>query len=94
MCHTVFSGGGKSTGFGLVYDNLEALKKFEPRHRLIRVRERTIASRLVSPLVLQAGLAEPRQRKRKQFKDLKKKRRTTWGTGRKATARKAKRAGA
>lgn len=30
-------GGGKTTGFGLVYDSPEAMKKFEPRHRLIRV---------------------------------------------------------
>uniref|UniRef100_A0A060T1K4 40S ribosomal protein S24 n=1 Tax=Blastobotrys adeninivorans TaxID=409370 RepID=A0A060T1K4_BLAAD len=29
-------GGGKSTGFGLIYDSAEALKKFEPRYRLIR----------------------------------------------------------
>lgn len=29
-------GGGKSTGFGLIYDNLDAFKKFEPKHRLIR----------------------------------------------------------
>lgn len=29
-------GGGKSTGFGLIYDNLEVAKKFEPQHRLIR----------------------------------------------------------
>ncbi|AQK82573.1 40S ribosomal protein S24-2 [Zea mays] len=29
-------GGGKSTGFGLIYDNLEAAKKFEPKYRLIR----------------------------------------------------------
>merc|ERR1711865_461159 len=29
-------GGSKSTGFGLIYDNLEAAKKFEPKHRLIR----------------------------------------------------------
>ena len=29
-------GGGKSTGFGLIYDNIEAFKKFEPKHRLIR----------------------------------------------------------
>ncbi|KAM0752068.1 hypothetical protein T439DRAFT_324159 [Meredithblackwellia eburnea MCA 4105] len=29
-------GGGKSTGFALVYDSKEALK-FEPRYRLIRV---------------------------------------------------------
>jgi ribosomal protein S24E len=30
-------GGGKSTGFGLIYDNLESAKKFEPKYRLIRV---------------------------------------------------------
>ena len=29
-------GGGKSTGFGLIYNDLEAMKKFEPKHRLIR----------------------------------------------------------
>eukprot|EP01135_Chromosphaera_perkinsii_P003348 Nk52_evm48s240 gene=Nk52_evmTU48s240 len=29
-------GGGKSTGFALVYDNLEALKNFEPKHRQVR----------------------------------------------------------
>jgi small subunit ribosomal protein S24e len=29
-------GGGKTTGFCLIYDNLEALKKFEPKFRLIR----------------------------------------------------------
>ena len=29
-------GGGKSTGFGLIYDNIECAKKFEPKHRLIR----------------------------------------------------------
>ncbi|EMS55443.1 40S ribosomal protein S24-2 [Triticum urartu] len=29
-------GGGKSSGFGLIYDNLESAKKFEPKYRLIR----------------------------------------------------------
>jgi len=29
-------GGGKSTGFGLIYDSIEAFSKFEPKHRLIR----------------------------------------------------------
>lgn len=29
-------GGGKSTGFALIYDNKEALK-FEPKYRLLRV---------------------------------------------------------
>ena len=30
-------GGGKSTGFGLVYDSIESLKKFEPKYRLVRL---------------------------------------------------------
>jgi ribosomal protein S24E len=29
-------GGGKSSGFCLVYDSVEDAKKFEPKHRLIR----------------------------------------------------------
>ncbi|KAL1915523.1 40S ribosomal protein eS24 [Calcarisporiella thermophila] len=29
-------GGGKSTGFALIYDSLESAKKFEPKHRLVR----------------------------------------------------------
>ncbi|GAB7346046.1 hypothetical protein MBLNU457_4812t1 [Dothideomycetes sp. NU457] len=29
-------GGGKSTGFALVYDSSEALKKFEPHYRKVR----------------------------------------------------------
>ena len=29
-------GGGKSTGFALVYDTLDYAKKFEPKHRLAR----------------------------------------------------------
>ncbi|KAK2736414.1 hypothetical protein FQN57_000747 [Myotisia sp. PD_48] len=30
-------GGGKTTGFALIYDSSEALKKFEPRYRLVRI---------------------------------------------------------
>lgn len=29
-------GGGKSTGFALIYDSVEAMKKFEPHYRLVR----------------------------------------------------------
>eukprot|EP01133_Synstelium_polycarpum_P005921 gene5921-6853_t len=29
-------GGGRSTGFGLIYDNLEVAKKYEPKYRLAR----------------------------------------------------------
>lgn len=29
-------GGGKTTGFALVYDSLDQAKKFEPLHRLVK----------------------------------------------------------
>jgi small subunit ribosomal protein S24e len=29
-------GGGKSTGFGLIYDDVKSAQKFEPKYRLIR----------------------------------------------------------
>jgi len=29
-------GGGRSTGFGLIYENLDKMKKFEPKYRLVR----------------------------------------------------------
>jgi len=29
-------GGGRSSGFGLIYDNLDKMKKFEPKYRLKR----------------------------------------------------------
>ena len=38
-------GGGRSTGFALMYDNLAAAKKFEPKHRLKRVGNRPSQSR-------------------------------------------------
>lgn len=31
-------GGGKTTGFAMVYDSLDYAKKNEPKHRLARVR--------------------------------------------------------
>ncbi|KAF9785864.1 40S ribosomal protein S24 [Thelephora terrestris] len=31
-------GGGRSSGFALIYDNEESQKKFEPRYRLVRFR--------------------------------------------------------
>jgi small subunit ribosomal protein S24e len=30
-------GGGKSTGFGLIYDNMKSLQAYEPRYRLSRI---------------------------------------------------------
>ena len=29
-------GGGKSTGFCLIYDSEDAMRKFEPKHRVVR----------------------------------------------------------
>jgi hypothetical protein len=46
-------GGGKSTGFGLIYDNLDSAKKFEPKYRLIRVRVSCSSS--FSHAVISAG---------------------------------------
>jgi Ribosomal protein S24e len=37
ICLNLQFGGGKSTGFGLIYDNLDSAKKFEPKYRLVRV---------------------------------------------------------
>eukprot|EP00994_Dinema_validum_P005568 NODE_3729_length_527_cov_802.336820_g3169_i0.p2 GENE.NODE_3729_length_527_cov_802.336820_g3169_i0~~NODE_3729_length_527_cov_802.336820_g3169_i0.p2 ORF type:complete len:158 (-),score=59.18 NODE_3729_length_527_cov_802.336820_g3169_i0:52-465(-) len=34
--HTKF-GGGKSTGYGAIYDTLQHCKRYEPRYRLIRM---------------------------------------------------------
>ena len=34
---TIF-GGGRSTGFGLIYDDEASQRKFEPKYRLVRVR--------------------------------------------------------
>ena len=30
-------GGGKSTGFALIYNSIDDVKKFEPKHRLVRL---------------------------------------------------------
>jgi small subunit ribosomal protein S24e len=81
-CVVVYSfktafGGGRSSGFGLVYDSEEALKKFEPKYRLVR-----------------RGLATKKTRTRKQWKDVKRKQKRTWGTGRRASARAQKKAAA
>ena len=32
-------GGGKTTGFALIYDSYDDLKKFEPLYRLVRYKE-------------------------------------------------------
>ncbi|PMD23714.1 putative 40S ribosomal protein S24-B [Hyaloscypha hepaticicola] len=51
-------GGGKTTGFALVYDSPEALKKFEPHYRLVRV---GFASKIEKP-----SRQQRKQRKNRQ----------------------------
>jgi len=51
-------GGGKSTGFALVYDSHEALKKFEPHYRLVRYGDAT--------KIEKASRQQRKQRKNKQ----------------------------
>ncbi|RYO73822.1 hypothetical protein DL766_001812 [Monosporascus sp. MC13-8B] len=51
-------GGGKTTGFALVYDSPEAMKKFEPKYRLVRVGLATKAER--------ASRQQRKQRKNRQ----------------------------
>jgi small subunit ribosomal protein S24e len=53
-------GGGKSTGFALVYESKEALK-FEPRYRLVRVRCSTGSFGAVNDFA-QFGLAEKKEK--------------------------------
>ncbi|PNY26747.1 40S ribosomal protein S24-A, partial [Tolypocladium capitatum] len=51
-------GGGKTTGFALIYDSPEAMKKFEPNYRLVRVGMATKAER--------ASRQQRKQRKNRQ----------------------------
>lgn len=78
-------GGGKTTGFGLIYDSVESAKKFEPTYRLIRVIMNKILCFLVSNyycliyldsildlnLWWQNGLATKGEKSRKQLKERK-----------------------
>lgn len=41
-------GGGKSTGFALIYDTIEDAKKYEPKYRLARVSWQTVAWRIIA----------------------------------------------
>lgn len=91
-------GGGRSTGFCLIYDNLEEAKKFEPKHRLKPVscvawlcaraaQLRRSHATSVSP---QLGFGKAAGLTRKAKKDLKGRKKRTWGTGRRLAAHKAK----
>lgn len=69
-------GGGKTTGFCFIYDNLDEAKKFEPNHRLRRIGEERPSKRVG----------------RKMRKTANGKRKRTWGTGRRKTLHDQKRA--
>jgi len=57
-------GGGKTTGFALIYDNSDYCKKIEPRYRLVR-------HKLMEPL------SKPSRKQRKERKNRQKKLRGT-----------------
>lgn len=68
-------GGGKSSGFGLVYNSVADAKKFEPAYRLVRY---GLAQKVEKP--------SRQQRKQKKNRGLK-----IFGTGKKITKRTARR---
>ena len=59
-------GGGKSTGFALIYDSAEALKKFEPHYRLVRygvskkIEKASRQQRMYNSLIIQCWGARTR----------------------------------
>ncbi|KAF8477392.1 ribosomal protein L23/L15e core domain-containing protein [Kalaharituber pfeilii] len=67
-------GGGKTTGFALIYDSYDALKKFEPHYRLVRYGEAT-------------KVEKPSRQQRKQRKN---KQKQVRGTSKNAAAAKDK----
>ena len=69
-------GGGKSTGFCLIYDNEEAVRKFEPKYRLLRA----------------GLMEKKDRSARKAIKEAKNKGKKTRGTGASISKHKAKRA--
>lgn len=68
-------GGGKSTGFGLIYNSVADLKKFEPAYRLVRYG------------LTEKG-EKPSRQQRRQRKNRQKK---VFGTGRRIAKHQAKR---
>lgn len=72
-------GGDRSSGFCLIYENLEVLKKFEPKYRLAR---------------LGLGGNKPMDSSRKKIKELKNRQKKVWGLGRRVVKKKARRAAA
>lgn len=67
-------GGGRTTGFGLIYNSPEDMKKFEPRYRLVRY---GLASKVEKP-----GRQQRRQKRTRQNK--------IFGTGKREAKRAAR----
>ncbi|KAH7517227.1 hypothetical protein FEM48_Zijuj09G0040600 [Ziziphus jujuba var. spinosa] len=60
-------GGGKSTGFGLIYDSVENAKKYEPKYRLVRGSK----ALLLIIALFKNGLDTKQEKSRKQLKERK-----------------------
>ena len=84
ICNLI--GGGRSTGFALIYDSVEDVKKFEAKYRLARVGLNRSRNNN------QFGLAENNRQSRKMLKEKKNHQKKIWGTGRRAALHKAKKA--
>ncbi len=101
-------GGGKSSGFGFIYDSADDLKKVRRGRARRGGPARAAGAHLRRPLprppptpqyepkhrLIRAGLATKKTRSRKQWKDAKRKMKRTWGTGKRAQARAQKKASA
>ncbi|PCH33629.1 40S ribosomal protein S24 [Wolfiporia cocos MD-104 SS10] len=59
-------GGGRSTGFALIYDDEASQKKFEPKYRLIR------AGLMTAPVKTSRKLRKERKNRAKKFRGTKK----------------------
>ena len=57
-------GGGRSTGFALIYDDEASQLKFEPKHRLIRVRPLNLLLSLVIHAPPNSLVSRPHHRRR------------------------------
>ena len=58
MCFCPQFGGGKSTGFGVIYDDKKAALQFEPKYRLIRVRHGPLNRSTASSIELWEEMGE------------------------------------
>ena len=75
-------GGGKTTGFALVYDSMDFLKKFEPKHRLALVSFHIVFvwTFIDHCFVEQKGMFEKKKVSRKQRKERKNRMKKVRGT--------------